>query len=89
MKSQKLHLQVNPLCLVDVACHICQAGSENDNERTVLQEGNVGKNVPFRGDPCEVKPYFKMVHLIDTDCQKIVSKSPQLFNVMELYKIRT
>ena len=62
---------------------------ETDNECAVLQEGNVGKNVTFWGDPYEVKPYFKMVHLVDTDCQKIVNKSPQLFNVMELYKIRT
>ena len=62
---------------------------ETDNECAVLPEGNVGKNVPFWGDPCEVKPYFKMVHLVETDCQKIVNNSPQLFNVMELYKIRT
>ena len=72
-----------------LATSVLKAGSENGSECTVLQEGNVGKNVPFRGDPCEVKPYFKMVHLIDTDSQKIVSKLPQLFNVMELYKIRT
>ena len=62
---------------------------ESDNERAVLQEGNVGKTVPFWGDPYKVKPYFKMVHLVETDCQKIVNNSPQLFNVMELYKIRT
>ena len=73
-----------------LATSVLKAGSENGSECTVLQEGNVGKNVPFRGDPCEVKAYyFKMVHLIDTDSQKIVNKSPQLCNVMELYKIRT
>ena len=75
--------------MVGVACCICQASGETGNGRAVLQEGNVGKMTPSGATPVKWNHIFKMVHLIDADCQKIVNKSPQLFNVMELYKIRT